>query len=108
MVLHNCHLEIISKRIPAAGLSLLLMGSVAGCGASSAENAAEIVENTLNTTTLVQNLDYEVKTQKPSIFVDQVGYSTDSDKSVVFCAKELPAEFEIRDLDTSHSSARRS
>ena len=103
MVLHNCHLEIISKRIPAAGISLLLIGSVAGCGASSAENAAEIVENTLNTTTLVQNLDYEVKTQKPSIFVDQVGYSTDSDKSVVFCAKELPAEFEIRDLDSGET-----
>ena len=31
-----------AKRIEAAGICLLLMGSVAGCGASSAENTAEI------------------------------------------------------------------
>ena len=100
MVLHNCHLERISKRIEAAGICLLLMGSVAGCGASSAENTAEITDNTISTAAPAQNLDYEVRTQMPSIFVDQVGYSTDSDKSVVFCAKELPTEFEIRELDS--------
>ena len=100
MVLHNCHLERISKRIEAAGICLLLMGSVAGCGASSAENTAEITDNTISTAAPAQNLDYEVRTQMPSIFVDQVGYSTDSDKSVVFCAKDLPSEFEIRELDS--------
>ena len=84
MVLNNCHLKIISKRILAAGLCLLLTGSVAGCGASSAENTAEIVENTSGALVPVQNLDYEVLTQTPGIFVDQVGYSTASDKSVVF------------------------
>ncbi|MCR5557549.1 MAG: glycoside hydrolase family 9 protein [Butyrivibrio sp.] len=98
---HMLSYDYKKKRIIAAGLSLLIMGSVAGCGASSAENTAEVTEHTWNvTTTAAQNVDYEVKTQTPSIFVNQVGYRTTSDKTVVFCAKELPQSFEIRELES--------
>ncbi len=91
------------KRIVLAGASLLIMGSVAGCGASSAETAAEIVEHTLNVSTGQQKTDYEVKKQYPYIYVNQVGYKPESDKSVVFRAKQLPSEYEIRDLDTGET-----
>lgn len=91
------------KKITMAGLILLIMGSVAGCGASSAETAAEIVEHTLNVSNSQQKTDYTVKKQYPSIFVDQVGYKTTSDKSVVFCAKRLPEEYEIRDVNSGET-----
>ena len=96
----NMFSYIYGKKRIVAALMVLVMGSVAGCGASSAETAAEMVEHTLNVSNTQQNTDYEVKTQSPSIFVNQVGYRTTSDKTVVFCAKELPSTFEIRELDT--------
>ena len=89
-----------TERILIAGLSLLTMGSVAGCGASSAETAAEIVEHTLSTGNTSSDTEYKVKVQTPGILVDQVGYNSTSDKSVVFCSKELPSEYEIKELET--------
>ncbi len=92
-----------TKRIVKAGIALLIMGSVAGCGASSAENTVVVTENSTLNTVLQSpkgNAEYERKMQVPGILVDQVGYNTGSDKTIVFSAKELPKEFCIIDSDT--------
>ena len=87
------------KRIIAAGL-LLIMGSVAGCGASSAENKVEISEFTQQVTkSQVLDFDYEVPVQIPWIYVDQIGYNIDSEKVAVICGETLPEYYEIRRLD---------
>ena len=88
------------NRIMKAGTILLMMGSVAGCGASSAENTVETVAHTLTVQEPKGNSEYETRTQIPGIFVDQTGFCTDSDKSVVFYAKEMPEKFSIIDLES--------
>ncbi len=88
------------NRIAKAGIALLIMGSVAGCGASSADITGEITEHTLAMQTPRGNAEYVKKTQIPGICVDQTGYNIDSDKTVIFSAKELPKEFSILDLET--------
>ncbi len=65
-----------TKRIVKAGIALLIMGSVAGCGASSAENTVVVTENSTLNTVLQSpkgNAEYERKMQVPGILVDQVG-----------------------------------
>ena len=89
------------KRIATAGMALLVMGSVAGCGASSAEKTIEVTEhNTVLAQSPKGNSKYETRIQTPGIFVDQKGYNADSDKTVVFLAKEMPKNFNIIDLET--------
>ncbi len=80
------------KRIIAAVVAVVV-GSVAGCGASSDEIVID------DTTKQVASIQYEVPMQTPNILVDQVGFSTVSDKVAVFMGKELPDEFEIYSLE---------
>ncbi len=88
------------NRITAAGISLLIAGSVAGCGASSAENQVSMPELPVAAPKATVDIDYEVPVQIPGIFVDQEGYAPNSEKTVVFSAKELPETFSIIDVDT--------
>ena len=92
--------KTVLKRIVKAGTILLMMGSVAGCGASSAEKTVETVTHTFAVQEPKGNSEYESKTQIPGIFLDQTGFCTDSDKTVVFYAKEMPEKFSIIDLET--------
>ena len=80
------------KRIIAAVVAVVV-GSVAGCGASSDEIVIE------DTTKQVASIQYEVPLQTPNILVDQVGFSTESDKVAIFMGKELPDEFKIYSLE---------
>ena len=82
------------KRITAVVLMTAVMGSVAGCGASSGEKE---IENTKASVTSV-SINYEAPVQTPNILVDQEGFLPTSDKVVVFRGKELPTEFEIHNL----------
>jgi endoglucanase len=75
---------------------MAMMGSAAGCGASSAEikpayeppqKEAEVGE-------------YEVPQQLPGVLVDQVGYSSLSEKAVVFKGEGLTDTFGIYEEDT--------
>ena len=85
------------KKILSSGLIMTLIGSVAGCGASSAEMTTDIsvYEGTAETT-----LSYEVPEQIPGIMVDQVGYSIGSEKSIVFRGEDLPKSFSIYELES--------
>lgn len=89
-----------AKRIFAACIAVLFTGSVAGCGASSSENGIEIPGITGNGQSQTINVDYEVPQQVPNILVDQVGFKPDSEKELLIRAKELPTEFQIRNLET--------
>ncbi len=92
--------KIKLNRIAKAGITLLMIGSVAGCGASSAEKTVETAAHTIAMQSPKGNAEYEKKTQTPGICVDQIGFNTESDKTVVFYAKELPEKFSIIDLET--------
>ena len=90
------------KRIIAAAL-MLLMGSVAGCGASSAESSVDNAElagsNTVEKVE-VSSVEFEAPEQIPNILVDQTGFNTESEKVAIFRGKELPRTFQIKDLET--------
>ena len=88
------------KRITAAALCLLLGGSVAGCGASSAENQVSLADLAMGNSKAQVRIDYEVPVQIPGIWVDQVGYESDSEKIAVFCSSTLPESFSVIELDT--------
>lgn len=90
------------NRIVAA-LMVLVMGSVAGCGASSAESSVDIAELTGSHQTegpVVSKVDFEAPEQIPNILVDQTGFNLESEKVAVFRGKELPRTFQIRDSET--------
>ncbi len=89
------HLRGMKKIIIAAGV-LLMLGSVAGCGASS----AEYTEGAAEKETAPGHLEIEIPVQLPNIIVDQVGYSTESDKAFTLRGKKLPDTFQIRRVDT--------
>lgn len=76
---------------------MTIIGSVAGCGASSAEMTTDISVNEGTTET---TLSYEVPEQIPGIMVDQVGYSVGSEKAVVFKGEDLPETFGVYDLES--------
>ncbi len=76
-------------------MAALVLGSVAGCGASSAEMPAEIPDITGD---YPVNVDYEVPVQIPGTLVDQVGYGAGSDKVAVFRGKTLPEEFDVYEV----------
>ncbi len=85
------------KKILSLGLIMAMIGSVAGCGASSAEMTTEVSEQTGPMSTTVS---YEVPEQIPGIMVDQVGYSAGSEKAVVFKGEDLPKTFDIYELES--------
>ena len=76
---------------------MTMMGSVAGCGASSAEMTADIQDHAGVSQTTV---DYEVPEQIPGIMVNQVGYSIGSEKAIVFRGQNLPKNFGIYELES--------
>ncbi len=75
---------------------LITVGSVAGCGASSAEIPAETTE--VQAQVFSEETTYEVPTQIPGTLVDQIGYSSESEKTVLFKGRNLPQEFSVCDL----------
>ena len=81
------------KKIVAAVLMTAVLGSAAGCGASSSDNT--IVEKEKK----IAEFDYEVPVQIPNILVDQTGFLPASDKVVVFRGKELPRTFTVCRLE---------
>ncbi len=90
-----------NNRILGAGLILALMGSVAGCGASSSENTVDITEIASGGQTQEIVTSYEVPIQIPNILVDQTGYLSQAEKTIVFRGKELPSEFSVYSLDNN-------
>ncbi len=76
---------------------MTILGSVAGCGASSAEMTTEVSQSTGSVASLV---DYEAPQQIPGIMVDQVGYSLGSEKAIVFRGEDLPKTFGVYELES--------
>ena len=74
---------------------MAVMGSAAGCGASSAELQQDLTAATTEVST-----DYEVPEQIPGVLVDQIGYERLSEKAIVFKGKDLPDSFTIYDEET--------
>ena len=77
---------------------LPILGSAAGCGASSAEIPLDNGNRTSDSETT--NISYEVPAQLPNILVDQVGYATDSEKTAVFRGENLPQKFYVCELES--------
>ncbi len=90
--------SIIKKRIAGIITCLITVGSVAGCGASSAEIPAETAQATPQI--LSEETTYEVSVQIPGTLVDQIGYSAESEKTVFFKGRSLPEKFSVCDLVT--------
>ena len=79
----------------------ILLGSVAGCGASSVEEKSEApVAAPVNIVSGDISTDYESPVQLPGTFVDQLGFKTDSDKMVIFKGTDLEGDFFVKNLDT--------
>ena len=76
---------------------MTILGSVAGCGASSAEMTTEVSQSVGSAASLV---DYEAPQQIPGIMVDQVGYSLGSEKAIVFRGEDLPKTFGVYELES--------
>ncbi len=88
------------NKIVGVGVILALIGSVAGCGASSGDNTVDITEIASGGQTQEIVTTYEVPVQTPNILVDQTGYLTQAEKTIVFRGKELPAEFTVCSLES--------
>ncbi len=78
-------------------MSITIAGSVAGCGASSAELEAEVSEITGGA---FASVDYQVPVQVPSGLVNQIGYSKGSEKVVVFKGEDISGNFSILNTET--------
>ena len=89
------------KKIINAALVLLMVGSVAGCGASSAEETAGKAVGISDKESAQGQMNIEIPVQIPGILVDQNGYNIESDKVVVFKGKKLPKTFQIIDMETN-------
>ncbi|MCR5156721.1 MAG: glycoside hydrolase family 9 protein [Butyrivibrio sp.] len=77
---------------------LPLLGSVAGCGASSAELPTDVAD--ITSYVVPVQVDYEEPVQIPNTLVDQVGYESASEKAVVFRGENLSDTFAIYDIDS--------
>ena len=88
------------NRIVAAVLLLSLIGSVAGCGASSAEKQVDMTEANSGGPEIAENGEYNVPLQIPSVLADQIGYKTDSVKTVILHGKKIPKTFSVKELGT--------
>lgn len=88
------------NRIVAAVLLLSLIGSVAGCGASSAEKQIDTTKANAEEVETTASGEYVVPNQIPSVLADQIGYNTESVKTVILHGKKLPKTFSIKELGT--------
>ncbi len=88
------------NRIIAAVLLLSLIGSVAGCGASSAEKQIDTTKANAEEFETTASGEYAVPNQIPSVLADQIGYNTESVKTVILHGKKLPKTFSIKELGT--------
>ena len=88
------------NRIIAAVLLLSLIGSVAGCGASSAEKQIDTTKANAEEVETTASGEYAVPNQIPSVLADQIGYNTESVKTVILHGKKLPKTFSIKELGT--------
>ena len=88
------------NRIIAAVLTLSLIGSVAGCGASSAEKQIDTTKANAEEVETTASGEYVVPNQIPSVLADQIGYNTESVKTVILHGKKLPKTFSIKELGT--------
>lgn len=77
---------------------LPLLGSVAGCGASSAELPTDVAD--ITSFVVPVQVDYEEPVQIPNTLVDQVGYEAASEKAVVFRGENLTDSFAIYDVES--------
>lgn len=83
------------KKTAAFFLSLCLTGCAVGQG-----EGVQSSENTFTSMEAEPDLSYEVPVDSPNIFVNQLGYITDSTKVAVFYAQELPGTFRVIQKDT--------
>ena len=88
------------NRITAAVLILSIIGSVAGCGASSAEKQEDNTEKVQAGAEKETGAEYAVPEQIPKALTDQIGYKTDSVKTVILHGKRLPKTFSIKEIGT--------
>ncbi len=85
------------KRIVCLAVTMAMMGSAAGCGASSAELQVDPGTTGPGAQT---SADYEVPMQIPGVLVDQIGYERLSEKAIVFKGENIPDSFKIYDEAT--------
>lgn len=83
------------KNTAAFLLSLCLMGCAVGQG-----EGVQSSENTFTSMEAEPDLSYEVPVDSPNIFVNQLGYITESTKVAVFYAQELPGTFRVIQKDS--------
>ena len=88
------------NRIIASVVALSLVGSVAGCGASSAEKQVDSQDTSSGGAEARNGADYAVPEQLPNVLADQVGYNSESVKTVVLRGKKLPQTFSVKELGT--------
>ena len=102
--------DMRGKNRVIAALMVLIMGSVAGCGASSAERSEEVVQETevleeagSQPQTSVETRKIEIPQQVPNILVDQTGFNVDSEKVAIFRGKRIPSDFSIINLESGET-----
>ncbi|SFC09180.1 glycoside hydrolase family 9 protein [Butyrivibrio sp. YAB3001] len=93
------------KRIIYAACMLLTVGSVAGCGASSAEKETNVTQVTqkVQSVSTPNSTDFEMPQQIPNILVNQIGYNIGSEKNIIFRGKKLPENYEIKELESGET-----
>lgn len=78
---------------------VFLTGALTGCGEKSPEKDDTVVnEETVPVPVSMEEspvLSYEVPIMQPGIVLNQIGFDTDSLKTVVFRGRKLPGEFQI-------------
>ena len=84
------------KRILSLACILPVLGSVAGCGASSAELPTEITELAMPVPAASASVDYEVPVQIPNTLVDQVGYNASAEKAACTMLRPVSWHFPER------------
>lgn len=93
------HVFLKKNRITGLALLIAMLGSVAGCGASSGETDVVIQGLVPGQGTAAGDVGYEVPQQSPVTLVDQLGYGTDMEKRVIFRGGDLPGSFSVYALD---------
>ncbi len=88
------------KKMRAVSLMLAVTVSVSGCGAGIAQNESKIQEQDVPSGTPAPNVVYDVPVSTPRTLVDQNGYRTGAEKSVVFKGENLPDVFYVYNADT--------
>ena len=77
----------------------IIVFQLMGCGSTAIlEDNTPSEPNSLKET---PELDYELPTVSPGVLVNQIGYEPDSIKKTIIRGKQLPAQFQIVDMDTN-------